>query len=129
MHAQDHIKHANDLIQGDQQNNVSEVGEVLDIRQLKPAVHNKRGLPSKTVLLHHDIARPHAAAATIQTIRNLEFMVLLHPPYSPDLTSCNFHAFSPLRKALHGHWFGSNDEVKAEVHTWIQEQPKTCSSS
>lgn len=35
MHAQDHIKHANDLIQGDQQNNVSEVGEVLDIRQIE----------------------------------------------------------------------------------------------
>jgi len=34
-HAQDHIKHANDLIQEDQQNNVSEVGEVLDIRQIE----------------------------------------------------------------------------------------------
>jgi len=43
-HAEDHIEHAVDLIQEDQQNTVSEVGEVLDIK-LKPAVHNKRGLP------------------------------------------------------------------------------------
>jgi histone-lysine N-methyltransferase SETMAR len=96
---------------------------------LKPAVHNKRRLPSKTVLFHHDIARPHAAATTIQTIRNLEFKVLPHPPYSPDLTPCNSLAFIPLRKALDDHWFFSDEEVKAEVHTWIQEQPKTCSSN
>jgi histone-lysine N-methyltransferase SETMAR len=96
--------HASDLIQEDQQNNVSEVGETSD--ELKPAVHNKRELPSKTVLLHHDIARLHTATTTIQTIQNLEFKILPHPPYSPDLTACNFHAFSPLRKALHGYWFG-----------------------
>jgi len=79
--------------------------------------------------MHHDIARPHAAATTIQTIRNLEFRVLPHPPYSSDLTPCNLHASSPLKKALHGHWFGTDEEVKAEVYTWIQEQPETCSSN
>jgi len=34
-HAQDHMEHADDLIQEDQQNNVSEVGEVLDIRRIE----------------------------------------------------------------------------------------------
>jgi hypothetical protein len=79
--------------------------------------------------LHHDIAGPHAAATTIQTIQNLEFTVLPHPPYCSDLTPCNFHAFSPLKKVLHSRWFGSDEEVKAEVYTWIQEQLKTCSST
>jgi histone-lysine N-methyltransferase SETMAR len=54
--------------------------------KLKPAIHGKRrGLLSKTVLLHHDNSQPHAAAATIKTTKKLNFELLPHPPYSPDL--------------------------------------------
>jgi len=35
MHVQDHIEHADDLIQEDQRNTASEVGEVLDIRRIE----------------------------------------------------------------------------------------------
>jgi hypothetical protein len=38
------------------------------------------------VLLHHDNARPHAAAAAIETIQKFTFELLPHPPYSPNLT-------------------------------------------
>jgi hypothetical protein len=45
--------------------------------KLKPAI---RRLLSKTVLLHHGIARPRAAAATIETIHNLNStFILIHP--------------------------------------------------
>jgi hypothetical protein len=55
--------------------------------KLKPAIHSKRrGLLLKTVLLHHDNARPHAAAATIESIQKFTFELLPHPPYSPNLT-------------------------------------------
>jgi hypothetical protein len=37
--------------------------------KLKPAICNKRrGLLSKTILLHHENARPHFVAPTIETI-------------------------------------------------------------
>ena len=89
--------------------------------KLNPAICKKR----KTVLLYHDNARPHVVAATFETFQNLRFKVLPHPPYSPDLTPCDFHVFGPLKEALCGCCFDRNEEVKEEVHKWITEQPQT----
>ena len=81
---------------------------------------------SKKVLLHHDNARPHtAAAATVETVQQLDFKLLQHPPYSPDLASRDDHIFGPLKEALRGRRFTSNEEVEEVVHTWLQEQPKS----
>jgi hypothetical protein len=63
-------------------------------------------------------------AATIEIIQNLKFEVLSHPPCSPDLALCNFHTLAPLKEALRGCQFGSDEEVKEGMHTWIHEQPK-----
>jgi histone-lysine N-methyltransferase SETMAR len=65
--------------------------------KLKPAIRSKR---SQTVLLHHNNARPHAAAAAaIETIQKLNFELLPHPPYSPDLAPSDYHLFCSLKKA------------------------------
>jgi histone-lysine N-methyltransferase SETMAR len=70
-------------------------------------------------------ARPHAAAATIETIQKLNFDLLPHPPYSPDLAPSDYHLFGSLKKALRARRFGSDEEVKQAVHTWLCDQPKT----
>jgi histone-lysine N-methyltransferase SETMAR len=94
--------------------------------KLKPAICSKRrGLLSKTVLLSHDNARPHAAAATIETIQKLNFKLLPHSSYSPNLAPSDYHLFGSLKKALRGHRFRSDEEVKQAVHTWLCDQPKT----
>jgi hypothetical protein len=98
---------------------------MLDIGQIETC---NSQLLSKIVLLHHDSAFPHFAAATIETIPNLKFEVQPHPSYSLDLAPCDCHAFGPLKKALLGSQFGSAEEVKEEVHTWIREHPKPCFS-
>ena len=79
---------------------------------------------SKKVLLHHDNARPHTAAATVETVQQLGFKLLQQPPYSPDLAPSDYHIFSPLKEALRGHRFTSDEEVKEAVHAWLQEQHK-----
>jgi len=63
----------------------------------------------------------------IQTIENLKFEVLPHPPYSLDLALCHFCAVGPLKGALRGCWFGSV-EVKLVLYTWNWKQPRTCFS-
>jgi len=50
------------------------------------------GIRNET-LLQHDNAWPHTSAATRDAIQRLEFSVLPHPPYSPDLVPSDFHLF------------------------------------
>jgi hypothetical protein len=86
--------------------------------KLKPAIRSKwRGLLSKTVLLHRDTARTHSAAATVKTIQKLNFELLPHPAYSPDLAPSDYRLFGSLKKALLVRRFGSYEEVKHSVQT------------
>ncbi|KAM7308721.1 histone-lysine N-methyltransferase SETMAR [Ixodes scapularis] len=66
------------------------------LRQVKKDMKNKRrGHQSKGVFLHHDNARPHTAALTVQTINELSWELLPHPPYSPEVAPSDFHLFGP----------------------------------
>jgi len=74
---------------------------------------------SKKVLLHHDNARPHTAAGTVETVQQLGFKLLQHPPYSPDLAPSDYHIFGPLKEAMRSRKFTSDEEVKEAAHTWL----------
>ena len=76
------------------------------------------------VLLHGD-ACPHTAAHTTEILRKLKFEVMAHPPYSPDLALSDYHLFGPLKEALRGRLFTSDQEVKEAVGAWLIAQPKT----
>lgn len=92
---------------------------------LRPAIKSKRrGLLSSGVLLQHDNARPHTARTTVATITDLHFECLPHPPYSPDLAPSDFHMFGPLKEAMGGKRFRSEEEVRHAVHGWLCGQPK-----
>ena len=55
----------------------------------------------------------------------LGFTVLEHPAYSLDLAPSDYHLFGPLKEALRGRRFTSDEEVKETVHEWLAAQPKT----
>lgn len=73
-------------------------------------------------LLHHDNARPHTSHATVNAIDSLNFDVLVHPPYSPDLAPCDFYMFPLLKRHLKGQKFTSNMAVKRAVDNWIKSR-------
>ena len=50
------------------------------IKQKRPELMNSKGF-----VFHHDNARPHRSLVTRQKLLQLEWDVLPHPPYSPDL--------------------------------------------
>jgi len=79
------------------------------------------GIRNET-LLQHDHIRPHTTAATRDAIQCLDFSVLLHPPYSPDLAPSDFHLFQKLKEHLKGQCFGCDEEMKSVVRKWCQKQ-------
>jgi transposase len=89
---------------------------------LRPAIRSKRrGRLTTVVILQHDNARPHTARATVATITDLHFDTLPHPPYSPDLAPSYYHMFGPLKEAMGGKKFRSDEEVHQAVRTRPQE--------
>jgi histone-lysine N-methyltransferase SETMAR len=69
------------------------------------------------VLLHHDSSRPHTSLHTRKAITDLQWTVLPHPSYSPDLAPSDYHLFSPLKDAIRGKKFENDEEVISEVKT------------
>jgi histone-lysine N-methyltransferase SETMAR len=69
-----------------------------DLLKLRNAL--RRRLPDH--LARGDNARPHTARATQEEIQDLQWELLEHPPYSPDLAPHVFHLFFPLRTTLVG---------------------------
>ena len=52
--------------------------------------------------------------------------MLEHSAYSSDLAPSDYHLFGPLKDALRGRRFTSDEEgVKKAVHEWLAAQPKT----
>jgi hypothetical protein len=49
------------------------------------------------VLLHYDNARPHTSLHAREAITKLQWTVLPHPPYSPDLAPSDYH-LSPRKE-------------------------------
>jgi hypothetical protein len=55
----------------------------------------------------------------------MQWEVLPHPAYSPDLAPWDFQPFSPLKEALGGERFKADDEVKLSEQRWLDDLPQT----
>jgi len=51
----------------------------------------------KGVVFHHDNA---TSLTTRQKLRELDWEILMHPPYSPDLALSDYHLFRSLQNSL-----------------------------
>ena len=67
----------------------------------------------------------HILLPTSETIRKLKFQVMAHPTHSPYLALSDYYLFGPLKGALRGRRFTSDQEVKEAVNAWLAAQPKT----
>jgi histone-lysine N-methyltransferase SETMAR len=66
------------------------------LRRLEEAIQQKHPSRRHGVILQHDNTRPHAATMTKVAIQELDWKILPHPPYSPDLASSDYHLFRSL---------------------------------
>ncbi|GBP07596.1 Mariner Mos1 transposase [Eumeta japonica] len=57
------------------------------------------------IILLHDTARPHVAVAVKNYSKTLDWEVLPHLPYSPDIVPSDYHVFRSMAHALSEQWF------------------------
>jgi histone-lysine N-methyltransferase SETMAR len=84
----------------------------------------RRKLPGQLtggILLHHDNAGPHTAQETQEGNQGLQWELLEHPPYGPDLAPSDFHLFRQLKNHLYGQRFATDE---TEVRKWLRQQLK-----
>jgi histone-lysine N-methyltransferase SETMAR len=85
--------------------------------QTRAALVNRKG-----VLLLHDNARPHVAEITRAKLNELSWEVLPHPPYSPDISPCDYYLFLSMSNFLANKRFKTEDEVKNEVDRFFKSK-------
>lgn len=69
-------------------------------------------------MLIHDNATPHSAKVTKELLQKFKWEVWEHPPYSPDLSPCDFHVFGPMKNELAKERYNSDEEVKYATNDW-----------
>ena len=84
---------------------------------LQPALVNRMG----PVLLH-DTAQPHVAQPMLQKLNKLGYTVLLHPLYSPDLSSTNYNLFKHLNNFLQGKCFYNQQGTENAFRNFMKHE-------
>lgn len=79
------------------------------IRQFKKSVRRKRPLlwarnaeGKHSFVLLHDNASPHTGDLTVELLESSGIDVLDHPPYSPNLSPCDYFLFPRMKRDLRG---------------------------
>ncbi|GFX66991.1 histone-lysine N-methyltransferase SETMAR [Trichonephila clavipes] len=83
------------------------------MNHLKLAIDQKR--PKSTnrrcVVCYQYNARPHTSVVTRQKPWNLDWEILMHPPYSLDLVPSDYHLFLALQNYLRDMKLGSKEKI------------------
>ena len=81
-------------------------------------VSKKRPVSVEDMILHQDNAPAYRAEDTQLTIQiQLGTEILNHPPYSPDLSPCNFALFPRLKRDLRGQGFDGLEDLRGVTQT------------
>ena len=71
----------------------------------------------------HDNARPHIHQTVVNFLKTNGFQIIDHPPYSPDLSPCDYWLFDYIKQHLDDH---NNDKTLCKSITKIFEEiPKS----
>ena len=95
------------------------------LTKVKEFYNKKR--PSKGwsgVQLLHDNASSRKCEVVKSFLASEKVKVLYHPPYSPDLSSCDFFLFPKLKKMLSGNKYTSRSSLGSTIYQCLQQIPK-----
>lgn len=90
--------------------------------QLKQAILDKRPhLQKKKIFLLQDNAPVHNSVVSMSKIHELNYELVPHPPYSPDLAPSDYFLFPNLKKHLAGQKYKFNSEVISAAEAYFDD--------
>lgn len=95
------------------------------LKQIKRFYEKKR--PStglRGVNLLHDNAPAHKSKEVVHFLNEEKVNVLSHPPYSPDLSPCDFFLFPRLKKMLSGRRYSTKSGLGSAVYQYLRLIPR-----
>ena len=102
------------------------VNKELYIHQLhcvNEAIRLKRPHRQGQTILLHDNARPHVAQVVKAALQELEWEVLQHQPYFPDLAPTDYYLFRSLSNHMRGVTFGNEEDLKNWLNKFFDTRP------
>ena len=85
---------------------------------LRPALRRiRRHLVIQYPIIFHDNARSHTAAVT-DLLRRRQWEILQHPPYSPDMSPCDYNLFAKVKESLRGDRHNIRDELIRAINKY-----------
>lgn len=78
---------------------------------LRRAVREKRPELLDNAIILHDNATSHTADTVRRCLQRWGWEVLQHPPYSPDLSPCDFDLIPKVKKPLRGKRFANKQDI------------------
>lgn len=99
-------------------NQIKRLHEKLSI--YRPRLVNRDG-----VIYHHDNARIHTAETVKKTLRELNYQLMPHPPYSPDIAPCDYHLFRGLKTFLRGKKFDNLEQIENVLNQYFMSKNRS----
>jgi histone-lysine N-methyltransferase SETMAR len=90
------------------------------LKEKRPHLVNRNG-----VVFHQDNARPHVSEMTQQKIKELNWEILDHLPYSPDLAPSDYHLLRSLQNHLNNKKFERFEEVNDAILAYFESKPRS----
>jgi len=60
-----------------------------------------------------------------ETLEALNWDVLSHPPYSPDIAPSDYHLFRSMTHGLSSQHFNSYEDIKKWIDSWIASKDES----
>ena len=71
-----------------------------------------------------DNTKPHKVSKVKNFLENLDITGVLHPPYSPDLSPCDYWLFPLIKRELGYKRYSSREEINHSIKEIIERIPK-----
>jgi histone-lysine N-methyltransferase SETMAR len=88
------------------------------LKEKRPHLVNRKG-----IVFHQNNARPHVSKMMQQKLKELNWEILDHPPYSPDLAPSDYHLFRSLQKHLINKKSERFEEVNFAILAYFESKP------